>query len=367
MGSYSDLSSVDSSTYFSIPSSSQSSSSKTRPLWALLCVGLALVGWLLQAFLVQEENSYSQELFILYIRNVTGYSPYLIVGLLWQKRQTDNEAYYNTRGWSFWLRRIKIVCPFSLIAFGAGYTWYLSLQHTTISLNTTIYNANVAVVFVLSVFLLKEHVSLPKIIAVLFCGGGVVLEAFAPTSSDDQGESDVIGVLIVLLSMFLFSVYEVVFKKFEEGGHEDNSINTNSVQPQNPSTVNASDALIILSLIGLWNCILVPILVIIWNFAGWETFEWPPSAAVWGQIIANGALDGMYNCALLVGITVSSPLFMSMGCLLSIPISIFIDVLRKQFIVSGFSIGGSLCIVIGFVLLSLSQQFSTPDVLDTKS
>jgi len=321
-----------------------------------------LVGWLLQAFLVQSEDSYKQELFILYLRNVTGYIPYLFVGLLWQKSQTDNQAYYNTRGWGFWFRRIKMVCPFSLVAFGAGYTWYLSLQHTTISLNTTVYNANVAVVFVLSVFLLKEHVSLIKVVAVLFCGGGVVLEAFAPTPSDeDQGESDVIGVLMVLLSMFLFSIYEVVFKKLEGGKEEDVTTNVSNVEPQNPATVAASDALIILSLIGLWNCVLVPILIIIWNFGGWETFELPPSATVWGQIIANGALDGMYNCALLVGITVSSPLFMSMGCLLSIPISILIDVLRKQFIVSGFSIGGSLCIVIGFVLLSLSQQFSKPD------
>jgi solute carrier family 35 protein F5 len=66
-------------------------------------------------------------------------------------------------------------------------------------------------------------------------------------------------------------------------------------------------------------------LLVCWVFVafvhatGVETFELPPRAKI-GLLFTNAALDSLYNGLLLLGILISTPLFMSVGCMLVSPI-----------------------------------------------
>lgn len=56
---------------------------------------------------------------------------------------------------------------FNLIGLGSSLTWYISLPQTSVSANTAIYNSSSALVFLMSVWLLRERPSLLKILSVL--------------------------------------------------------------------------------------------------------------------------------------------------------------------------------------------------------
>jgi drug/metabolite transporter (DMT)-like permease len=62
--------------------------------------------------------------------------------------------------------------------------WYISLEQTSISANTAIYNSNSIFVFVFSIFLLKERVTALKIVAVTVCLGGVVVITIYGSNQD---------------------------------------------------------------------------------------------------------------------------------------------------------------------------------------
>jgi len=57
----------------------------------------------------------------------------------------------------------------------SGYTWFASLPLTSVSANTAIYNSSAAFVFIFSIFLVKESITVLKVIAVVVATGGVII------------------------------------------------------------------------------------------------------------------------------------------------------------------------------------------------
>lgn len=69
--------------------------------------------------------------------------------------------------------------------------------------------------------------------------------------------------------------------------------------------------------------------IIITNYSGLIPFQWPYGAAIPALLISMGC-DFFLNVALLVGCLAVSPLFMGVGSLLTLPLSVLV-----QFLVSG--------------------------------
>ena len=98
-------------------------------------------------------------------------------------------------------------------------SWYASLHTTLASVNNAIYQSSSAIVFVVSVFLLGERVSLQKVFAVAISVGGVAVVSFAPSSSAPDASSStptLSGYLWLLGSILGYSFYEVLFARFSQ-------------------------------------------------------------------------------------------------------------------------------------------------------
>jgi len=192
-----------------------------------------------------------------------------------------------------------------------------------------------------------------KLMAVIICAGGIVLVALHPRgqSGDDDGDakSDSVGIVLVLLSMVAFAIYEVLFKLFNTTWGGSSSA---EVVPGSPKQVAASDAIILLAIIGFYHLLFSPFLILIWHYAGWETFELPDSKHTWFMMLANAALDTLFNICFLIGIAISTPFFMAMGLLLSIPCSIVLDFIWNNYILSVEALVGAFLVAIGFGVLT---------------
>jgi len=88
--------------------------------------------------------------------------------------------------------------------------------------------------------------------------------------------------------------------------------------------------------------------------AGIEKFEFPRAEIFYGLVYTT-LLDSVFNVALTIGIMLTSPLFMSVGTLLTIPVSVLSDLLLHGLQFSGWTYLGLFGIVLGFIGLNVND------------
>ena len=119
-----------------------------------------------------------------------------------------------------WPRLLGIVTALSAVYFFADYAWYTSLTRTSVTVGTVVFNSNCVFVYLFSIFLLRERVTVLKVLAVLVASGGVVCLAMAKTDNKAAAGSDtIVGPILCALAACLYAVYEVR-RGMREGGGE---------------------------------------------------------------------------------------------------------------------------------------------------
>lgn len=123
-------------------------------------------------------------------------------------------------GWSITPKRAVVAgAVVNLVSAACGVAWYLSLPHTSVAANATIYQSASVLVFVFSFFLLQEPATLQKMAALALCVGGVAAITFSKQSKTADSDPTVMGYVWLLVSVALYALYEVLFKIMLEPGH----------------------------------------------------------------------------------------------------------------------------------------------------
>jgi hypothetical protein len=94
------------------------------------------------------------------------------------------------------------------------------------------------------------------------------------------------------------------------------------------------------------------------NWLGIEPFEVPTIGAIETMSLAV-LLDGLQNFTCLAGINFTSPLFISLGSLLSFPFSVAADIIIHSYVIPLFGFVGVIGIIIGFIIYTFSDYYST--------
>jgi len=166
--------------------------------------------------------------------------------------------------------------------------------------------------------------------------GGVALISFA--SQDANGANTPFGLLMCMASTFLYAIVELIC------GH----INTSHFSADHPVV----DSMLFQGLTGVAGILCGWIVIIIWNYTGWEVFVWP-SASIWGDIFIMAGLNTLFFFVFIVGTVCTSAVFMATGSLLVIPASFIISAISSKAIPNGGSIIGAFMICLGFLLMEL--------------
>ena len=333
-----------------------------------------------------------------------------------------------------WKRALIAAALFSFIATASGYTWYKSLTETIISLNNAIYQSGPLFVFIFSVFLLGEKVTMQKCLAVVVCTTGVILITFSKGNdhSSNHKEETAMGYILVVISTALYAIFEVWFLllacqypseqlcvqvlyakyvDFEAEEEEDDaptvhpeadsgdespaerSMNLNPAGPvadeaglAAPTAVSPDDpqldlwyypeknpafvtqvtmSFAMLGLMGLATAILQWPMILILNSTGEEVFVAPSFACgpgepcIFEKLLSNCGLDALYNVLLVFGISITSPVFISVGTMLVAPITVIVDRLKvppQEFDWKGWV--GIVCVVVAFAVLKLPARYT---------
>ena len=332
---------------------------KVKIQWKLILAFLCILGdiacWITRAETIQEvEESYDKPMFVSYIVHFS----YLVFIIIWIV------FYYILGNWKFkkfkegsfsWKYSIFISFVFTLIIFCYNYTWYLSLPRTEVAANTAIYESAPAFVFIFSIPILGESVNLSKVFSLLISLVGVTLITVFQTNQPSTNNTTLInvttnisnstspsvsenspsplGYILVIVSTILYSLYEVLYKRFAT---------------KKDDTAPIMNTIRLLGLIGIWYIIIVAPFIVIAHFTGLERFELP-SINVALVILLSSTLDAISNILILLGIILSSPLFVSMGALLALPSSALADFLVHGEVMNTWSMIGAMLIILGFI------------------
>lgn len=304
-------------------------------------------------------------------------------------------SHVNWRAWS------RILVKTALLGFYTnlvGYTYYRSLPLIDVSANVAIYNSSSAFVYLFTLLFRMDHLSWLKVGALVISIGGVCLVQFlsnppavehcdgptaAPTPAPAVSHATE-GYILVVISTITYALYEVIYKRwlppsvFRAAAVPVGVVVPPPSEPSDavidaaPGTVvsdtAAADAheaqasiwsdvkysFVTLGMIGVFHTIINWPGILILDATGVETFELPEPRA-FASLMVTTVMDSMFNVLLLIGIAITSPLFISVGCLLTIPASIASDWIIHGRVMSGGAFGGVACIGVGFLVLTYAE------------
>ncbi|KAJ1923527.1 hypothetical protein IWQ60_005827 [Tieghemiomyces parasiticus] len=238
---------------------------------------------------------------------------------------------------------------FSILLNFAAYLWYVAVGLVSSSaIVTATYNTSAVYCYAFSVLLLKERLMTGKIVAIIISVLGVLLMTLVNTGGDSESPSsplvatssqtEVFGNFVSVLCAVLIGLYQVVYKKY--------------------GTVRDYHSLLFLDAmmagLGLSTLLVCWVPLPILNFIGYEVFE-VPSWAVLRLLLLNAFFGILYNAAILVVLTLTGPLFASVGVMTTIPVMAVIDVMFYNQHLGWNVFVGAIGIFVGFGILTYVQ------------
>jgi len=190
--------------------------------------------------------------------------------------------------------------------------------------------------------MLKEKVSVGKLASVFICVLGVVAVSFfgSRTDKDDDHNTTALGYVWVLASTVTYALSETLYGKVVFKGELDMSFN-----------------FLFLGFVGLFTFFVFWPGLLILDTLKLEILELPTGQSLWSLVVTI-LLDVIFNGAFFVGIYSTSPLFMGVGSLLTIPVSVVVDLILNNYILPIPAFFGILGIIVGFLGLNLSEIFA---------
>jgi drug/metabolite transporter (DMT)-like permease len=318
---------------------------------------LAIAAFVIQSEvvqLVQNSAKFGKPWFILYVGHslYSLFIPALYIYERYFNRKPHEEAFVDIKRIAKTLPKFglppaeidlfqRIIWLTLTFTFGA-LPWYVSVSRISLGEITAIYNCSGFFTYLLAMVFLDEKFLWCKLAAVIISIGGIFAIALGDSLHITVGPSAAIGYTSAILSSIGVSCYEVLYAK--------------TVIPKIPST---KFALFISGALGLYSTVGGLVLFPILHYSGLEIFEWP-SWTAFGYIVLNGFLGLSYNVLFILVITFSSPVYASIGILISIPVTSLVDMIL---IGTPFGLNmaiGTMCIFLGFILLQIDRFSHEP-------
>jgi len=311
-------------------------------------VGMAQVGQVIQ------ENGYEKPFFMAYVAHsfYLWFFPAAALMYCWIKRKKNHSINglvieKSGKKFPFW-KYIRVSLVVAVIVFFMLYMWYASLSRTSVAVNTSIYQCNSVFVYIFSICLFKESITALKVLSVLICLGGVFMISFGDSGSGESA-NDAIGYVLLISSTFLYALYEVVYKYI-------------GVDPEDNKTEAFYHALLVLAWIGIFTAILFWPGLLLLHYTGWEPFVWPQGTVLL-NVFLMALFESLCNLCLLTGIFLTSPLFICVGSMLTVPTAILTDFFLGKLDLSILAYMGIFCIVLGFCGLNYAEYRHSQRVL----
>ncbi|KAI8642321.1 hypothetical protein BD408DRAFT_416617 [Parasitella parasitica] len=241
---------------------------------------------------------------------------------------------------------IRLSLEFCILWFIANYTTNASLAYTTVGSSTILSSMSGLFTLGIGAMFKVEKMNLIKIIAVIVSLMGVSLVSYSDQLSGGgdiidkdpllahQGHLPLVGDILALLGAVFYGCYTTVLKV--RIGSEDRI-----------------DMSLFFGFVGAFNVLLLWPMILILDHFGLETFQMPLNPTLWVVILLNAFIGTFLSDYLwLLSMLMTSPLVVTLGISLTIPLALIGDIVFKGFIPGVRYSIGALLVVVGFLAVN---------------
>ncbi len=277
----------------------------------------------------------------------------------------------------FFRRRLfELAVPFSLLWMVANFFFLKALSLGDPASCLSLEQLATVFIFLLSIWILPrppkpEPVSITahKIGGILCCVVGVVVQAFGDEQqqSTKTASAPLVADGLVIVSAFAAALYMVGLKRYVVSNKPAPATMRVASAPAVTNLMPGANAVFIwLAAIGTVSALLYWPMFPIFDASGLELFEWPGDVAGQagvGLFLAGSVLSFGFNYSLNVGVSISSPLFIRLVTIVTVPVGLVISAIihsRNGDSTSGDSnalrVFGALLICFGFVWFAIAFE-----------
>lgn len=354
----------------------------------LLMLGLVIILWVLSSFLINlifEDDSYRKPFFITYI-NTAAFIFYLfptakavVVNykdtgranvhreLIMEEEGTGNDSnrsvdmtsplltnleagtHANQKKRLTLYETIKLSAEFCILWFTANLVTNASLAFTSVASQTILSTTSSFFTLFIGAICHVESLSKSKVLGSFISFVGIIMVTksdshqryqrhIADVSGDDNDAVRVlIGNLLALAGAVLYGVYSTLLKR--EVGDE--------------TRVNMK---IFFGFVGLFNLLFLWPSLIVLDFFGWEPFSLPKDPKVVVIIFVNCLITFVSDFCWAKAMLLTSPLTVTVGLSITIPLAMFGDVIFKHKTMSALYLFGATLILGSFFIINKSSE-----------
>lgn len=354
----------------------------------LLMLGLVIILWVLSSFLINlifEDDSYRKPFFITYI-NTAAFIFYLfptakavVVNykdtgranvhreLIMEEEGTGSDSnrsvdmtsplltnleagtHANQKKRLTLYETIKLSAEFCILWFTANLVTNASLAFTSVASQTILSTTSSFFTLFIGAICHVESLSKSKVLGSFISFVGIIMVTksdshqryqrhIADVSGDDNDAVQVlIGNLLALAGAVLYGVYSTLLKR--EVGDE--------------TRVNMK---IFFGFVGLFNLLFLWPSLIVLDFFGWEPFSLPKDPKVVVIIFVNCLITFVSDFCWAKAMLLTSPLTVTVGLSITIPLAMFGDVIFKHKTMSALYLFGATLILGSFFIINKSSE-----------
>eukprot|EP01084_Bolivina_argentea_P126800 224421_1 len=226
----------------------------------------------------------------------------------------------------------------SLFENGGGYFFYIAVTGVTIPTFGALTALSAVFTYIFSVILLNEPVILWKIMAVMSSFGGVLFFVFDLNNNKQSGETHDTwwGILFTILVSIMWPINDIIFKM---------SYNKHFTDHKVIGTFYYTSMMgLIATIVFVFVFWIDPLTVYEWKHISFAEIEW---------IIVNGVY--LIFCDMFYNITnsLTSPLLINIGNLVSIPFGFIVDMFVHNYKLNIYPIIGTCFIMLGFLMMEI--------------
>ncbi|KAI8972062.1 hypothetical protein BDF20DRAFT_718744 [Mycotypha africana] len=185
-----------------------------------------------------------------------------------------------------------------------------------------------------------EKLTIVKVISVCVSFAGVVLVSYSDQTTEQDGRAKnsaaLIGDMLALSGAVFYGCYTTLLKlKIDDESRIDMPL--------------------FFGYVGTFNILLMWPIFPLLHFLGIEKFDFPSSAKLWVMVLSNAFIGTFLSDYLwLLAMLMTSPLVVTLGISLTIPMALIGDVVFKHFLV-GFQYAiGAILVVVSFLIVNIA-------------
>lgn len=243
---------------------------------------------------------------------------------------------------------VKLSLQFVMLWFCANLVTNSSLSYTSVASQTILSSTSSFFTLLVGYLYSIEKINTNKIVGIVLSFGGVLIVTKIDSSDASTlppGSTPMLvlwGNLLALSGALIYGVYTILLK--------------HKIMKENSTRERVLDTHLFFGFVGLFCLVALWPLVVILHFANVEVFELPRGTHVLSLLLMNAFITFISDFCWCKAVLLTSPLTVTVGLSLTIPLAMVGDWIIKGFHVHLWYLFGALIVTLGFLVINKDEK-----------